>query len=70
MIDKPQARLQLVAPAGGWEHLVAALNAGADAVYLGYSNFGARAYAPNFDLPLLKGRCFLPMNEEPKFFLP
>jgi len=69
MIDKPKGRLQLVAPAGGWEHLVAALNAGADAVYLGYSNFGARAYAPNFDLPLLKRAVLFAHERGAKIFL-
>jgi U32 family peptidase len=48
------ARLELVAPAGGWDQLKAAVNAGADAVYLGYKKFGARAYAENFELPQLK----------------
>jgi len=47
-------RLELVSPAGGWDQLKAAVNAGADAVYLGYKKFGARAYAENFDLPQLK----------------
>ena len=48
------ARLELVSPAGGWDQLKAAVNAGADAVYLGYKKFGARAYAENFELPQLK----------------
>ena len=39
--------LELLAPAGGQAALLAALRAGADAVYLGAS-FGARAYAGNF----------------------
>jgi len=46
-------KLELVSPAGGWDQLKAAVNAGADAVYLGYKKFGARAYAENFDLPQL-----------------
>ena len=41
--------LELLAPAGTWEALEAAVNAGADAVYLGGKAFGARAYADNFD---------------------
>ena len=49
-----QVRLELVSPAGGWDQLKAAVNAGADAVYLGYKKFGARAYAENFELPQLK----------------
>lgn len=48
------SKLELVAPAGGWDQLVAAINAGADSVYLGYKRFGARAYAENFDLAGLK----------------
>ncbi len=42
-------KIELLAPAGSWEALEAAVNAGADAVYLGGSNFGARAFADNFD---------------------
>ena len=41
--------VELLAPAGGYETMVGAFNAGADAVYLGGSKFGARAYADNFD---------------------
>ncbi len=44
-----QKRVELLAPAGGYETMVGAFNAGADAVYLGGSKFGARAYADNFD---------------------
>ncbi|MBN1299173.1 MAG: U32 family peptidase, partial [Actinobacteria bacterium] len=47
-------KIELVSPAGGWDQLIAAINAGADAVYIGYSKFSARAYAENFDLPALK----------------
>ena len=47
-------KLELTSPAGGWDQLVAAVNAGADSVYLGYERFGARAYADNFDLKQLK----------------
>lgn len=42
-------KLELLAPAGSWEALEAAVNAGADAVYMGGKAFGARAYASNFD---------------------
>ena len=41
--------VELLAPAGTYEAFRAAINAGADAVYLGGSAFGARAYAGNFD---------------------
>lgn len=39
---------ELLAPAGSVEALYGAICAGADAVYLGGSRFGARAYAENF----------------------
>ena len=39
--------VELLAPAGSYESLCAAVNAGADAVYIGGSRFGARAYADN-----------------------
>ena len=41
--------VELLAPAGGYEAFLGALNAGADAVYLGGDRFGARAYAENLD---------------------
>ena len=42
------ARPELLAPAGDWESLRAAVANGADAVYFGLSNFNARARATNF----------------------
>ena len=39
---------ELLAPAGSFEILKAVVEAGADAVYVGGSRFGARAYANNF----------------------
>lgn len=45
----PEHRLpELLAPAGSFEHLKAAVKAGADAVYMGGQQFSARAYADNF----------------------
>ena len=41
-------KIELLSPAGSFEGLEAALGAGADAVYVGGSAFGARAYAKNF----------------------
>ena len=41
--------IELLAPAGSREALVAAVESGADAVYLAGNMFGARAYADNFD---------------------
>lgn len=42
-------KIELLAPAGSMESMYAAVQAGADAVYLGGSKFSARAYASNFD---------------------
>lgn len=44
-MEKPE----ILAPAGSMESLKAAICAGADAVYIGGSSFGARAYAQNPD---------------------
>ncbi len=41
-------RLELLAPAGSPEAVIAAVQSGADAVYLGYGNFNARRNAKNF----------------------
>lgn len=43
-------RVELLAPAGSPAAFYGAVNAGADAVYLGGDRFGARAYAENFTL--------------------
>ena len=40
---------ELLAPAGNMESAIAAINAGADALYLGGKNFSARSAAQNFD---------------------
>ena len=40
--------IELLAPAGSYDAFLAALGAGADAVYVGGPDFGARAYAQNF----------------------
>ena len=40
---------ELLAPAGSSEAFIAAVENGADAVYLGLSNFSARHFAKNFD---------------------
>ncbi|HOW38336.1 MAG TPA: U32 family peptidase, partial [Bacillota bacterium] len=43
-------RIELMAPAGSKEAFLGAINAGADAVYLGGKKFGARAFASNFEV--------------------
>ena len=40
---------EVLAPAGGWPQLRAAVENGADAVYFGLSDFNARARASNFE---------------------
>ena len=44
-----QKRVEILSPAGSYESLKAAIAAGADAVYIGGSRFGARAYADNLE---------------------
>lgn len=46
--------MELLAPAGNKESLIAAINNGADAIYLSGKKFGARAYALNFSDEELK----------------
>ncbi len=53
----PLASLELLAPAGSREALHAAVSAGADAVYLGASQFNARNSADNFTLDTLREAC-------------
>ena len=46
---------EILAPAGGWDQLYAAINAGADAVYFGLQEgFNARARASNFGIHEIK----------------
>jgi len=45
--------IELLAPAGNWESFLAAVENGADAVYLGSKYFNARQNAGNFDKELL-----------------
>lgn len=40
-------KIEILAPAGSYESLVAAIQSGCDAVYIGGNRFGARAYANN-----------------------
>ena len=42
-------KIELLSPAGNMESLVAAVQGGCDAVYLGGTLFGARAFAGNFN---------------------
>ncbi len=49
MEKKRTIKTELLAPAGCWESVAGAVAAGADAVYVGGTRFGARAYAQNLD---------------------
>ena len=49
-LRKLAKKIELLAPAGGFEQLRAAIANGANAVYLGLSNFNARKRAENFTL--------------------
>ena len=42
-------QVEILSPAGSYESLKAAIAAGADAVYIGGSRFGARAFADNLN---------------------
>lgn len=48
MAGKQAPLPELLAPSGSMDSLVAAVNAGADAVYVGGKRFGARKYSANF----------------------
>ena len=62
-------KLELLAPAGSLEICKAVIQAGADAVYLGGSMFGARAYAQNFDEAQLKEALDYAHTYDRKIFL-
>ena len=47
-------KVELLAPAGSYESMMAAYKAGADAVYIGGTKFGARAFADNLDTGRMK----------------
>ena len=47
-MNKDKIKAELLAPAGSFEALIAAVCGGADAVYLGMKAFSARSSASNF----------------------
>lgn len=58
-------KLELLAPAGSVEGLIAAVNAGADAIYIGGEKYGARAFADNPDTSaLLKGLDYAHLHDK------
>ncbi len=46
-------KVELLAPAGNYDSFIGAINAGADAIYVGGEKFSARAFADNFDTQTL-----------------
>ena len=48
---------EILAPAGGENSAIAAINAGADAIYLGLDKFSARSSAENFNIGSLENIC-------------
>ncbi|MFZ3373307.1 MAG: U32 family peptidase [Desulfitobacteriaceae bacterium] len=60
---------ELLAPAGDLEKLKYALAYGADAVYLGGSSFGLRAYAGNFGLEQMKEAVALVHQKKRKIYV-
>lgn len=64
-MDKPE----ILAPAGSRDSFMAALAAGADAVYLGMKNFSARMQADNFTLSDLAGLVELAHSENRRVYV-
>lgn len=62
-------RLEVLAPAGDFERLTAALDYGADAVYLGAQSFGMRAGPQNFTFDNLKDAVDLAHSRGVKIYL-
>ena len=63
MRENIDTKIELLAPAGDYECCMAAVKAGADAVYAGGNRFGARAYAANFsEEELLKAIDFVHLS--------
>lgn len=48
-IEMEKRKIEILAPAGSYEGMKAAMNGGCDAVYIGGSRFGARAFAHNLE---------------------
>ena len=61
--------LEVLAPAGDWERFQAAMDYGADAIYLGAKNFGMRASPDNFTFEQLKKLWISLIRKELKFIL-
>ena len=53
-IENNNGNIEILAPCGSYDSIIAAVRKGADAVYIGSLKFSARAYAANFDNEQLK----------------
>ena len=65
-------KIELLAPAGSFPALIAAVESGADSVYLGLKEFSMRAFAKNFkitDLSRIKQICKNGKNDRVKIYL-
>ncbi len=62
-------KVELLAPAGGYEAFIAAINAGADAVYMGLKNFNARVMTNNFTIDEYKEAIDYAHKREVKVYL-
>lgn len=62
-------KVEILAPAGSYESMRAAVNAGCDAVYIGGSRFGARAFADNLSAEDLKRAMDFVHIREKKLYL-
>ncbi len=60
-------KLEVLAPAGSMDALVAAVRCGADAVYLGQKNFSARKNSQNFDEETLTEAVLMPTGAASRF---
>ena len=69
IVKKEIKHIELLAPAGNFEALRAAVMAGADAVYLGLDVFNARRGADNFTMSTLKDACEYAHLRGAKIFL-
>ena len=67
-------KIEILAPAGSFDSVIAAVRSGADAVYLGEKAFSARSSAKNFDDEELKKATAYPVQphqtvNDSKFFV-
>ena len=62
-------KIELLAPSGNIESFMAAVYAGADAVYVGLKEFSARAKAKNFSYKQLNEICSYAHNKNIKVFV-